>query len=487
MATFIKILLVLLLLLVGLFSISSLAYARSTENHLLSSKTTSSANQTESPNLFPQEDINSSVAVHNPRLVDQNFKFPFLPPFNPFIRYLGENAGYYPLPNTGARIFYFFFESLFRSVEDPVVLWLSGGPGASGSIALFYENGPLQLKEDLSLIWNVYGWDKISNIIFVDQPIGTGFSYTTNNIDIRHNLTSVIEDLYNFLQQFFQDRLDFAQNDFYIIGQSYAGHFAPVLASRILQGNKVNKGIHINLKGLAIGNGLTNPRIQYPTIPFFAKMNNLIEETDYLKVDEMIPKCESSIEDCDRGDDDACLTADDNCRRMVQAIRGMTNRNFYDIRTQSAGSLDYDFSNLESFLNKRSTKKSLNVGDRTYMNWNTLVFRALKREHMKNFDVGIPALLEAKIKVLIYAGNKELMCNWIGNMKWVLELEWYGKQEFTKAPFVPFLVDDKEVGKMMSHGLLTFIQVFEAGHMVPMDQPNVALHMIRNWMQEEVK
>ncbi|XP_047340254.1 serine carboxypeptidase S10 family member 2-like [Impatiens glandulifera] len=72
--------------------------------------------------------------------------------------------------------------------NDPVVIWLNGGPGASSSIGVFYENGPYK-KIDKSLYWNDFGWDQMSNIIFVDQPTGTGFNYTPcNSIQVIHRL-----------------------------------------------------------------------------------------------------------------------------------------------------------------------------------------------------------------------------------------------------------------------------------------------------------
>lgn len=59
------------------------------------------------------------------------------------------------------RMFYFFFESR-NSQEDPVVIWLTGGPGCSSELALFYENGPFKIADNLTLVWNEYGWDKVS-------------------------------------------------------------------------------------------------------------------------------------------------------------------------------------------------------------------------------------------------------------------------------------------------------------------------------------
>lgn len=122
-------------------------------------------------------------------------------PANNSIQFLGHDAGYYRLPHTvDARMFYFLFESRKSNKSDPVVIWLTGGPGCSSELALFYENGPFHISNNLSLIWNDFGWDQESNLIFVDQPTGTGFSYSFSANDTHHNEESISNDLYDFLQ-----------------------------------------------------------------------------------------------------------------------------------------------------------------------------------------------------------------------------------------------------------------------------------------------
>ena len=61
------------------------------------------------------------------------------------------------------RRFYFFFESRGKK-EDPVVIWLTGGPGCSSELAVFYENGPFTIANNMSLVWNKFGWDKVLQI-----------------------------------------------------------------------------------------------------------------------------------------------------------------------------------------------------------------------------------------------------------------------------------------------------------------------------------
>ncbi|XP_039158962.1 LOW QUALITY PROTEIN: serine carboxypeptidase-like 48 [Eucalyptus grandis] len=220
-------------------------------------------------------------------------------------------------------MFYFFFDSR-NSANDPVVIWLTGGPGCSCSLALFYENGPFHIANNLSLVWNDYGWDQVSNLIFVDQPTGTGFSYSTDERDIRHDEQGVSNDLYDFLQAFFAAHPQLVKNDFYITGESYAGHYIPAFAARVQQGNKAKEGIHINLKGFAIGNGLTNPEIQYEAYTDYALNMKLITESDHDSINTMLPECKQGIKQCATKGGDACELALIDCNGIFNEIRDIT-------------------------------------------------------------------------------------------------------------------------------------------------------------------
>lgn len=87
---------------------------------------------------------------------------------------------------------------------------------------------------------------------------------------------------------------------------------------------------------------------------------------------------------------------------------------YYDIRKQCVGDLCYDFSNMETFLNKKLVRDALGVGDIDFVSCSTTVYEAMLMDWMRNLEVGIPALLEDGIKVLVYAGEYDLICNWLG-------------------------------------------------------------------------
>ncbi|KAK6936100.1 Peptidase S10, serine carboxypeptidase [Dillenia turbinata] len=442
-------------------------------------------------NLFPKIDVNIAPVGHDysSKIVERRFRFPRVvsEPLGTSVEDLGHHAGYYRLPNTkSARMFYFFFESRRNRTDDPIVVWLTGGPGCGSELALFYENGPFHLTSNLSLAWNDYGWDKISNIIFVDQPTGTGFSYTHDDDDIRNNEEQVGNDLYDFIQAFFAAHPQYVKNDFYITGESYAGHYVPAFASRIHQGNKESQGIHINLKGLGIGNGLTHPGIQYKAYPDYALQMKLIEQSDYDEIKKSVPACEEAAKQCVPGPhgEESCESSHSLCNPLFYSILNIAGDiNYYDIRKQCEGDMCYDFSGVEDFLNKDSVRKALGVGDIRFVSCSAIVHMTMMGDWMRNLEVVIPPLLEDGIKLLVYAGEYDFICNWLGNSRWVQAMEWSGQKQYGASPSVKFMVDGKEAGALNSYGPLSFLKVYNAGHMVPMDQPEASLEMLQRWIE----
>ncbi|KAG8387675.1 hypothetical protein BUALT_Bualt02G0046000 [Buddleja alternifolia] len=440
-------------------------------------------------NLFPKHEVNYHVGeeynLGASRIVEKEFKFPFVADSGASVQELGHHAGYYKLPHSkDARMFYFFFESRNSRATDPVVIWLTGGPGCSSELALFYENGPFHITKNLSLAWNDFGWDKVSNLIYVDQPTGTGFSYSSDDDDIRHNEEGVSNDLYDFLQAFFKEHPEYTKNDFYITGESYAGHYIPAFAARVHQGNKNKQGLHINLKGFAIGNGLTDPEIQYKAYTDYALDMKLITQSEHNSMSKSVSDCEQAIKLCGADGGSSCVAAYMVCNNIFNRIVSKSGgKNYYDIRKKCEGDLCYDFSNMEDFLNLKSVRDALGVGNIDFVSCSSTVYEAMVTDWMRNLEVGIPTLLEDGIKLLVYAGEYDLICNWLGNSRWVHAMEWSGQKEFVAASTTPFSVDGVEAGLHKGHGPLTFLKVHDAGHMVPMDQPKASLEMLKRWMQ----
>jgi len=181
-------------------------------------------------------------------------------------------TGTVSIDNHDDDIFYWMFQSRQEThATDPLVLWLTGGPGCASEVALFYENGPYQFNEDSTLRVNPNSWNAVSNLLYVDQPIGTGFS--KGGVHDAKTEVEVAEDMAIMLRGFVEQNPEFAGRDFYITGESYAGHYVPAISHYLL--NEATD-VNLTLKGIAIGNGLTDPFAQYPAYATFSYENNLI-------------------------------------------------------------------------------------------------------------------------------------------------------------------------------------------------------------------
>lgn len=142
---------------------------------------------------------------------------------------------------------------------------------------------------------------------------------------------------------------------------------------------------------------------------------------------------------------------------------------------------------MERFLNEKAVQRALSVRDIPFVSCSSKVYNLMSSDVMKNFEARLGALLQDGIKLLIYAGEYDLICNWVGNKRWVENMQWAGRKRFAAAKSVPFKVGGVEAGWRRSYGGLTFLKVYNAGHMVPMDQPKASLQMLSRWMEAQFR
>eukprot|EP00475_Leptophrys_vorax_P039790 TRINITY_DN724_c0_g1_i1.p1 TRINITY_DN724_c0_g1~~TRINITY_DN724_c0_g1_i1.p1 ORF type:complete len:440 (+),score=121.76 TRINITY_DN724_c0_g1_i1:226-1545(+) len=391
--------------------------------------------------------------------------------------------------DNGGHIFYWMFESRNDPANDPVVLWMTGGPGCSSEIAIFIEQGPYRIDETTGAVSsNAYPWNAIANVIYVDQPVGSGFSYADYSDDYVNSETQVAEDMYQFLQGFFAKHPQYKGHDFFVTGESYAGHYVPAVSNRIFNANKKNEGPYIiPLKGFAIGNGLVNPAVQYKAYGKFSLDNGLISKTDYDYIQNtLVPACESSLSS-------GSTNTESTCNEILSYIMGQAgNFNVYDVRKTCDGPLCYPLGKIDTLMAEPSVQRSLgvNTSAASWTECNDLVHSKLEnKDWFLNCAEYIPDMLEAGIRGLVYSGKEDWICNWYGGKEWVSVLPWSGQSSIASqisGTMSPWVLSGKTVGEFASSGPLTFLAIEAAGHMVPMDQPKVALEMLRIFLAEQV-
>ncbi|CAK9001766.1 unnamed protein product [Durusdinium trenchii] len=414
---------------------------------------------------------------------------------------VNQTAGYISV-NLVTKYFFWLFESKTNPSSAPLVMWLSGGPGCSSQLALFAENGPCKVARNGQFTYrNSASWHYAANVMWVDQPAGVGFSTRIGT----HDEKGVANNMLVFLQKFFAAFPQYQNTNFYIFGESYAGHYVPAITHRIWSANKAEEGQKIPLKGLAIGNGLTDPLEQYKWYPEMGHFGgqqegghapqNVISKGDYYIMKGLVPACELGIVACNRGVDpdptsggvvnaSACFAAYDACNFMAIMPYELTGKNPYDMRKMCThGRLCYDFDMIGTYLNKPEVQTQLGVQKKWgSCNYAVDLSFVAAGDWLLRYQNLLPDLLADGIDVLIYAGDVDYICNWLGNKAWTTKLDWAHAAEFRQAPDEDWKLDGRTVAKLRSSNGLNFMQVFEAGHMVPMDQPKVALQMVSDFV-----
>ncbi|CAN4123833.1 unnamed protein product [Withania somnifera] len=169
-----------------------------------------------------------------------------------------QNSGYIVTNSQkGRALFYYFVEADSEDATSlPLTLWLNGGPGCSSvGYGAFMEHGPFKPGKDGSLTKNKYSWNLESNMLYVDSPIGVGFSYSNTSSDyINWDDTATARENLQFILEWFKKFPQYRYSDVYLTGESYAGHYIPQFAMLLLDYNRMPNVKPIKLKSIALGN-----------------------------------------------------------------------------------------------------------------------------------------------------------------------------------------------------------------------------------------
>ena len=290
------------------------------------------------------------------------------------------------------------------------MLWLNGGPGCSSLTGLFLELGPSSIDENLKVHYNPYSWNANASVIFLDQPVNVGFSYSGGSVS---NTAAAGKDVYALLTLFFKQFPEYAKQDFHMAGESYGGHYIPIFTAEILAHKKRN----INLKSVMIGNGLTDGLVQYeyyrPMACGEGGWPAVLDEGECQSMDNALPRCLSLIQSCyDSESIWSCVPASLYCNNAMIGPYQRTGMNPYDIRGMCEDSENLCYTQLgwiSKWLNKRKVQEALGVEVHGYDSCNFDINRnfLFQGDWMLPIQRVIPGILK-EIPILIYAVRHHL-------------------------------------------------------------------------------
>ncbi|KAL8496481.1 hypothetical protein ACS0TY_020261 [Phlomoides rotata] len=423
----------------------------------------------------------------------------------------GSEAWGYVEVRPKAHMFWWYYRSPHRTEDPnkpwPIILWLQGGPGASGvGIGNFEEVGPL----DTFLKPRNSTWLTKADLLFVDNPVGTGYSFVEDPKLLVKTDEEAAADLTTLLIQVFNRNSSLQKSPLYIVAESYGGKYAVTLGLSALKAIEAGK-LKLKLGGIALGDTWISPEdFVFSWGPLlkdvsrldgkgFKKSNSLakkikqqleagkfVDATDtWSDLEEVISASSNSVDFynflLDSGMDPVSMTT------SVLSQKNSINR--YSRYLNSLRRTPGGDGDIDSLMNGE-VKKKLKIIPSNF-SWgeqSNLVFDALEGDFMKPRINEVDELLAKGVNVTIYSGQLDVICSTKGTEAWVEKLKWDGLQTFLNMDRSPLFCGKEKITKgfIKSYRNLHFYWILKAGHFVPVDQPCVALSMISSITQSPI-
>ncbi|KAK1263054.1 Serine carboxypeptidase II-3 [Acorus gramineus] len=397
-----------------------------------------------------------------------------------------QYSGYVTVdPEHGRALFYYFVESPHNSSDNPLILWLNGGPGCSSlGYGAMEELGPFRVNGDSKTLYlNDYAWNNVANVIFLESPAGVGFSYSNTTSDYDKNGDKrTAEDAYTFLINWLERFPHYKTHDFFITGESYGGHYVPELADTILRQKKIANQTIINLKGIAIGNAyIETDTNELATYDYFW--------THALNSDETHAAIHKF---CNFSNDNVSEECSDATDASSDESGSINNYNIFAPVCNYNASVAPKLGSIGEFdpcsdyyvyhyLNRPDVQKALhaNVTALPYEWTNCSMFSGSSwRDAPLSMLPTIKRIISSGISVWLYSGDTDSAVPVTSTRYSINKL---GLP--VQSSWRPWYTNDEVGGYVVKYKGLVFATVRGAGHEVPSYQPERALTMFSSFLQ----
>nr|GMD57841.1 serine carboxypeptidase-like 45 [Ipomoea batatas] len=394
-------------------------------------------------------------------------------------------------------LFYYFVEAEVDPSSKPLVLWLNGGPGCSSlGVGAFSENGPFRPSGNV-LVRNEYSWNTEANMLYLESPIGVGFSYSTNSSSyegINDNITAM--DNLVFLQKWYLKFPQYRNTSLFIAGESYAGHYVPQLAQMLLQSSKEEK--LFNLKGIALGNPVLEFATDLNSRAEYFWSHGLISDTTY-KLFTSACNYSRYVSEYYRG------SLSPVCARVMSIVSRETSRfvDNYDVTLDVCISSVFSQSKVlnpqhvtetidvcvedetVNYLNRRDVQNAMHarlVGVNKWLVCSDVLDYELLDIEIPTIKI-VGSIIKAGIPVLVYSGDQDSVIPLTGTRKLVHGLaEELGLS--TSTPYRVWFAGMQVGGWTQVYGnMLSFATIRGASHEAPFSQPERSLVLFKSFLE----
>ncbi|CAJ1947734.1 unnamed protein product, partial [Sphenostylis stenocarpa] len=410
-----------------------------------------------------------------------------------------QYSGYVTVDNEAGRALFYWLVETPDSSSKPLVLWLNGGPGCSSiAYGAAEEIGPFRINSDgKSLYSNPYAWNKLANILFLDSPAGVGSSYSNTTSDLHTGDKKTAEDSYAFLVNWLERFPQYKHRDFYIAGESYAGHYVPQLSQVIYRKNKGIENPDINFKGFMVGNAVIDDYHDYIGTFEYWWVNGLISDATY-KLLRIVcefdsaqhppEKCEEAFElaSLEMGDIDQYSIYTPVCNRTAATLKSRLRGRLliFNFKTQAWMSRAYDpcterYSDV--YFNSPEVQKALhaNVTGIPY-SWtgcSDIVGETWGDSPLSVLPI-YQEFLDAGLRIWVFSGDADAVVPVTATRYSIASLNLP-----TITNWYPWYDNGEVGGWSQVYKGLTLVTVRGAGHEVPLHRPRQAFTLFKSFLE----
>eukprot|EP00929_Paragymnodinium_shiwhaense_P093615 TRINITY_DN53827_c0_g1_i1.p1 TRINITY_DN53827_c0_g1~~TRINITY_DN53827_c0_g1_i1.p1 ORF type:complete len:607 (+),score=139.96 TRINITY_DN53827_c0_g1_i1:248-2068(+) len=402
--------------------------------------------------------------------------------------YAGHGSVHEPTLKNKGTLFYWLVESQHKADSAPLLIWINGGPGCSSLEGLLIEHGPfLAVDTGFDLELNAYAWNRKANVLYIDQPVGTGYA-TAQDDKYAKSQEEVNTMFVAFLRRFFDMHPRYRHREMFLAGESYAGRYIPHFAKEILA---ADSAIGFNLQGVMIGNGWTHPIVQSQSFPDFSFSTGLISEQQKRDYDGLAAECVKNYRDDPYSHHTWVV-----CERLQTSVPNLSGNdkigkiNMYDVRlydTTAGGDWPWRTTGEKSYLQREDVRRALHVKHKvTWDECSDEVEQALTHEDMYPTVEEFTGMLHARLRVLVYNGQFDWICNHLGVERMLDQLDFEGKSDFVSPQQRAGWVSGSRLAGYVKHGgNLSFLLVLGGSHMVPMDKRPQTYDMLERFLNNK--
>jgi len=408
-----------------------------------------------------------------------------------------------------AHLFWWYYKSPQRASAPgkpwPTVLWLQGGPGASGvGLGNFLEVGPL----DVNLKPRNSTWLQKADLIFVDNPVGVGYSYVEDDSLLVTTDWQQAADATTLLKALVREVPTLQSSALFLVAESYGGKYAATLGASVARAVRAGE-LGITLGGVALGDSWISPEdFTLAYTPLLLSVSRLDDNAG----DEAKRKAEAVRRQIAAGQLAPAQGSWGDLLDFISTKSGNVDMyNFLldsgmdpvsvDTPTGSSatassvqalryaaylGGEDSDSNTIDGIMNG-VVKEKLKIvpKDLKWVEISQDVYNALVNDFMKPRIDEIDELLSYGVNVTVYNGQLDVICSTNGAEAWVEKLKWDGLKSFLSLPRESLYCGQSKGTKafVRSYKNLHFYWILGAGHFVPADQPCIALSLISSITQ----